>query len=200
MGFPFLVAHCPWSSFPLGRENAHRERKSGNSNQLQAALCSWALHGGTRWEIFFHDLVQDLRLVMGLLQHVLDAQMDKVRFEVQPCLRIPLGFSSGPLAGWHLLSLSYLGCLFLSMPLSIFISNHGYYSLGVWQLSQRYSFAGIFFFAHYKADFHSYFKLNFIFKILARVYSSTSVFFFQSFPQCGAKQCLLVKEYHFHAL
>lgn len=57
-----------------------------------------------------------------------------------------------------------------------------------------------FFFAHYKADFHSYFKLNFIFKILARVYSSTSVFFFQSFPQCGAKQCLLVKEYHFHAL
>lgn len=145
MGFPFLVAHCPWSSFPLGRENAHRERKSGNSNQLQAALCSWALHGGTRWEIFFRDLVQDLHLVMGLLQHVLDAQMDKVRFEVQPCLRIPLGFSSGPLAGWHLLSLSYLGCLFLSMPLSIFISNHGYYSLGVWQLSQRYSFAGIFF-------------------------------------------------------
>lgn len=27
MGFPFLVEHCPWSSFPLGGENTHTEKE-----------------------------------------------------------------------------------------------------------------------------------------------------------------------------
>lgn len=171
-GFSSLTEHCLWSSFHLANFCSWSWTKSGKLNLFQVALLkielfpsegrrkpscpsdhiwakwpaglggTWVLPWGSRWEIFFHDFVQCLYVVMGLLQCVLGTQMAKQKLKVWPCFTVSLGFCSSLLVGLYPVSFLWQSWLFLSVmlqqPLSILILHCRSDSPGVLQIFRTY--------------------------------------------------------------